>query len=118
MTRASERFAPFFHLAGATGYTSGAGNICPRLTLAMHRTLASGDYARAMQILRIIRPIEDYRARAGDSYNISMLKTAMKLGGRDFGPPRPPQRLLTPFEEAEVRALLGPILAAEAELTG
>jgi 4-hydroxy-tetrahydrodipicolinate synthase len=114
----AERFAPFFHLAGATGYTSGAGNICPRLTLAMHRALASGDYARAMQILRIIRPIEDYRARAGDSYNISMLKTAMKLGGRDFGPPRPPQRLLTPFEEAEVRALLGPILAAEAELTG
>jgi len=92
----AERFAPFFHLAGATGYTSGAGNICPRLTLAMHRALAGGDYAEAMRLLRIIRPIEDYRARAGDSYNISMLKTAMRLSGRDFGPPRPPRRRLSP----------------------
>ncbi len=47
-----------------------------------------------------------------------MLKFGMKLSGRDFGPPRPPQRRLTPTEEAEVRALLEPILAAEAELGG
>ncbi|MDR3622699.1 MAG: dihydrodipicolinate synthase family protein [Paludisphaera borealis] len=114
----AERFAPFFHLAGATGYTSGAGNICPRLTLAMHRALAGGDYAKAMQFLRTIRPIEDYRARSGDSYNVSMLKTAIKFRGRDFGPPRPPQRRLTPLEETEVRTLLEPILAAEAELGG
>jgi 4-hydroxy-tetrahydrodipicolinate synthase len=112
----AERYAPFFYLAGATGYTSGAGNICPRLTLAMHRALASGDYLQAMNYLRVIRPIEDYRARDGDSYNISMLKTAMALCGRDFGPPRPPQRRLTPVEESEVRTLLQPILAAEAEL--
>jgi len=114
----AERFAPFFHLAGATGYTSGAGNLCPRLTLAMHAALARGDYAQAMRFLRILRPIEDYRARADDSYNISMLKTAIKLTGRDFGPPRPPQRRLTVSEEAEIRNLLEPILAADAELAG
>jgi 4-hydroxy-tetrahydrodipicolinate synthase len=114
----AERFAPFFRLAGATGYTSGAGNICPRLTLAMHRALAGGDYDEAMRIQQIIRPIEDYRARAGDSYNVSMLKAAVKLCGWDFGPPRPPQRRTTPAEEAEIRALIEPILAAEAKLGG
>jgi 4-hydroxy-tetrahydrodipicolinate synthase len=112
----AERFAPFFHLAGASGYTTGAGNLCPRLTLAMHRALAQGKYAEAMETLRILRPIEDYRARAGDSYNISMLKAALRLTGRDFGPPRPPQRRVTAAEEAEIRTLIEPILAAEAGL--
>ena len=112
----AERFAPFFHLAGATGYTSGAGNICPRLTLAMHSALKQGDYALAMNYLKIIRPIEDYRARAGDSYNISMLKVAIKLIGYDFGPVRPPQRQLTSAESAEVQQILEPILEAELNL--
>ena len=113
----AERFAPFFHLAGASGYTSGAGNLCPRLTLAMHRALVQGRYAEAMQILKLIRPIEDYRARAADSYNISMLKTGLQQRGWDFGPARPPQRRITPAEEAEIRTLLEPILAAEMGLT-
>src|SRR5437763_1867490 len=112
----AERFAPFFHLAGASGYTTGAGNLCPRLSLALYRALAEAKYAAAMEKLRILRPIEDYRARAGDSYNISMLKAALRLTGRDFGPPRPPQRRLNAAEEAEIRALIAPILAAEAEL--
>jgi 4-hydroxy-tetrahydrodipicolinate synthase len=84
----------------------------------MHRALAGGDYAEAMRIQRIIRPIEDYRARAGDSYNVSMLKAAAKLCGWDFGPPRPPQRRVSAAEEAEIRAVVEPILAAEAELGG
>jgi 4-hydroxy-tetrahydrodipicolinate synthase len=112
----AERFAPFFHLAGASGYTTGAGNLCPRLTLALHKALVEGRYAAAMEHLRILRPIEDYRARAGDAYNISMLKAALRLTGRDFGPPRPPQRQVTAAEETEIRALITPILAAEAEL--
>src|SRR5262249_53969160 len=112
----AERFAPFFALAGARGYTSGAGNLCPRLTLAMCRALADGHHEEAHRLLGILRPIEDYRARDGDSYNISMLKAALRLTGRDFGPPRPPQRVTTPAEDAEIRALLGPILVAEAAL--
>jgi 4-hydroxy-tetrahydrodipicolinate synthase len=110
----AERFAPFFMLAGASGYTSGAGNICPRLTLALHADLAAGRYTEAMRRLRVIRPIEDYRARDGDSYNITLIKYGVKVCGRDFGPVRPPQRQLTPREEEEMRDLLEPLLAAEA----
>jgi 4-hydroxy-tetrahydrodipicolinate synthase len=112
----AERFAPFFALAGARGYTSGAGNICPRLTLAMHRALTVGEHKEAQRILAVIRPIEDYRARAADSYNISMLKYSLQVAGHDFGPVRPPLRRLTPPEQAEIRAIVEPIVAAEAEL--
>lgn len=113
----AERFAPYFMLAGASGYTTGAGNVCPHLTLAMHAALSSGEYSEGMRLQQIILPIEDYRARAADSYNVSMLKQAMANLGQDFGPPRPPQRRLTADECAEIEALLQPILAAEEELS-
>lgn len=111
----AERFAPFFMLAGATGYTSGAGNLCPRLTLALHAALAAGKYEEGMRLLSILRPIEDYRARDGDSFNISAVKFGLQVSGRDFGPVRPPQRRLTVQEETAFRRLLEPILAAESD---
>jgi 4-hydroxy-tetrahydrodipicolinate synthase len=113
----AERFAPYYMLAGASGYTTGAGNICPHLTLAMHAAFAAGEYAEGMRLQQLILPIEDYRAREGDSYNISMLKHALKVTGLDFGPARAPQRRLTAAEEAEIEQLLQPILTAEAACT-
>ena len=112
----AERFAPFFFLAGATGYTSGAGNVCPRLTLAMLRALQQGNWDEAMRLQTIILPIEEYRARAGSSYNISFLKHAVKLAGLDFGPPRPPYRQLTSAERNEIETIMQPILKAEQAL--
>ncbi len=112
----AERYAPFFMLAGAPGYTSGAGNICPRVTLAMHRALASGDYSEALRLQKILAPIEDYRAREANSYNVSFLKHAIRSLGMDFGQPRPPYRRLTSAEQQEIESLVAPILRAEAEL--
>jgi 4-hydroxy-tetrahydrodipicolinate synthase len=114
----AERFAPYFMLAGASGYTTGAGNLCPHLTLAMHAAFAAGEYDEGMRLQRLIVPIEDYRARDGDSYNVTMLKQALTLTGQDFGPPRPPMRQLTSAERTEIETLMRPILAAEAELAG
>jgi len=114
----AERFAPYYMLAGATGYTTGAGNICPQLTLAMHAALSAGEYGEGMRLQQQILPIEDFRARNGDSYNISMLKYGMTLLGQDFGPPRPPMRQLTSEEQTEIEQLLQPILGIERELQG
>ena len=114
----AERFAPFYMLAGSNGYTTGAGNLCPHITLAMHAALAAGEFAEGLRLQEQLLPIENYRERCGDSYNISMLKHAMKLIGQDFGPPRAPQRQLTTDECAEIDAMMQPILAAEAELAG
>jgi 4-hydroxy-tetrahydrodipicolinate synthase len=112
----AERFAPFFMLAGATGYTSGAGNVCPRLTLALHAALAAGDYAEAMRLQGLILPIEHFRARADNSYNISFLKHAIRHTGLDFGPPRVPNRRLTEADIREIDAMMPAILEAENSL--
>lgn len=109
----AERFAPFFMVAGARGYTSGAGNLCPRLTLAMHAALVAGDWTTAMRHLAWLQPIEEYRARAGSSYNVTFLKYALRQVGLEVGPPRPPFRQLTDAERREIEQLMGPILAAE-----
>ena len=114
----AERFAPYYLLAGSTGYTTGAGNLCPHLTLAMHAAFTAGEFAEGMRLQQLILPIEDYREREGDSYNISMLKQGLKLTGRDFGPPRAPQRQLTSAECAEIDTLVRPILDAEENLAG
>jgi 4-hydroxy-tetrahydrodipicolinate synthase len=112
----AERFAPYYMLAGASGYTTGAGNVCPHLTLAMHAAFAAGQWDEGMRLQSLILPIEEYRARDGDSYNISALKAAMKVLGEDFGDPRPPQRRITATEQAELEELLQPILTSEREL--
>jgi 4-hydroxy-tetrahydrodipicolinate synthase len=112
----AERFAPYYMLAGSNGYTTGAGNVCPHLTLAMHAAFAAGEYDEGMAWQQQLLPIEDYRARAGDSFNISMLKQAMTVLDQDFGPPRPPQRQLTDAERAEIDALIKPIVEAEEQL--
>lgn len=109
----AERWAPYFALAGATGYTSGSGCLCPGLTLAMHRALAQGEYARAVETMRRIRPMEDFRARDGDALNIGAVKQALRLVGHDFGPVRPPQRRLSSEEEVELRRVVESLLAAE-----
>jgi 4-hydroxy-tetrahydrodipicolinate synthase len=112
----AERFAPFYMLAGADGYTTGAGNLCPRVTLAMYDALSHGRWEEGMRLLDVLRPIEDYRSRAGGSYNISFLKYALQATGLNFGPPRPPGRRLTSAEQQEIDLLLKPIWAAEEEL--
>ena len=112
----AERFAPYYMLAGATGYTTGAGNLCPHLTLAMHAAFSAREHVEGMRLQELLLPIEDYRAREGDSYNISMLKHAMHLLGLDFGDARAPQRQLTAAERKEIDVLMGPILEAEVDL--
>jgi len=112
----AERFAPYYMLAGATGYTTGAGNLCPHLTLAMHTAFSAGEFAEGMRLQQILLPIEDFRAREGDSFNISMLKYGMHHFGQNFGAPRAPQRSLSAEDLRQIDALLEPILAAEADL--
>jgi 4-hydroxy-tetrahydrodipicolinate synthase len=104
-------------LAGAAGYTSGSGCVVPRLTLALHAALARGDARETMRLLQVIRPLEDARARDGDSYNITLVKFWLEECGHAFGSARLPQRQLTDGERVEFRKILAPIRAAETALT-
>ncbi len=109
----AERFAPFFHLAGARGFTSGAGALFPRTSLKLHAALDAGDYTEAMRLRAILEPLERFRARQGDALNISVIKAGLALLGRSVGPARLPNRPLTVAETGELGAVVRQIQAFE-----
>ena len=113
----AERFAPYFLLAGATGYTTGAGNIAPHVTLAMHAAFSAGAWSEGMRYQEALLPLEEFRAREQDSYNISMLKWAVRKTGLNFGATRPPQRSLTPADQRAIDELTDRLLAVEQQLS-
>lgn len=86
----AERYAPFYHQAGATGFTSGLGNFAPAAALQMHAALEAGDYGRALELREACLPFEEIRARKGDSFNVSVVKAAMDIQGLAGGAVRPP----------------------------
>lgn len=112
----AERWAPFYMLVGAGGYTTGAGNLCPHLTLAMHAALTAGEFNEGLRLQNLILPLEDFRAKAGESFNISMLKHSMNALGMNFGEVRPPQRRLSAEDKREVEALARTLLEIENEI--
>ena len=86
----AERYAPFFHLAGAVGFTSGLANFAPRAALGLHAALTDGDWKRALEIRMACAPIEEIRARHDDAYNVGAVKAAMDAVGLAGGKVRPP----------------------------
>lgn len=112
----AERNAPFYQLAGARGFTSGAAMLFPRLSLKLHAALDAGDYISAMKFRGILEPLEAFRARHGDALNITAIKAGMRILGHDFGPVRPPNRPLSEAEITELAGLLRTIEDAEGRL--
>jgi 4-hydroxy-tetrahydrodipicolinate synthase len=102
----AERYAPFFHVAGARGFTSGLANFAPRLALHMHAALADGDMATALELRSIALPFEELRARHGDAFNVSAVKAAMDDSGLAGGEVRPPLRPLDPASRSEIPTMV------------
>lgn len=96
----AELWAPFFHLLGARGYTSGLVNAAPDLAVSMEAALREGDIARAMELRELARAFEELRAEDDAAKNVPAVRSAMTLAGFAPGPPRPP---LAPLEEADER---------------
>lgn len=86
----AERYAPFYHQAGATGFTSGLANFAPAPALEMRQSLDAGDYAKALELREACLPFEEIRARDGDSLNVSAVKAAMDMTDLVGGGVRPP----------------------------
>lgn len=102
----AERFAPFFHLAGARGFTSGAAALFPRTSLKLHAALDEGNFLEAMRLRAILEPLEAFRARQNDALNISVVKAGLALLGRNVGPARLPNRPLTTAELSELEIVV------------
>lgn len=97
----AERYAPFFHLAGAVGFTSGLANFAPRIALDMHVALTDGDWEQALELRAACVPIEEIRARRDDAYNVGAVKVGMDAVGLAGGGVRPPLAQLDPASAAE-----------------
>jgi 4-hydroxy-tetrahydrodipicolinate synthase len=97
----AERYAPFFHLAGAVGFTSGLANFAPRVALGMHAALTNGDWKQALELRSASVPIEEIRARRGDIYNVGAVKVGLDAVGLTGGGVRPPLATLDPESATE-----------------
>jgi 4-hydroxy-tetrahydrodipicolinate synthase len=102
----AERFAPFFFLAGAKAFTSGLCNFAPQVSRRMFDALKKGDFKEAMEVQRMITPLEDLRESRGGANNVPIVKAAMDYVGLKGGLCRPP---IHPLSEEEKNATIAVI---------
>jgi 4-hydroxy-tetrahydrodipicolinate synthase len=102
----AESWAPFFWLAGATGFTSGLAAIAPELSTDLLRRLRTGDTEGAMTVWRLVLPLEELRARRGGEHNVSVVKEALAQLGVCAAAVRPPISRLDEADRAEVGRIL------------
>lgn len=101
----AELWAPFFHLLGAAGFTSGLANAMPGLAVSVERALLEQDLTQAMALRELAAPFELLRAEDDAAKNVPAVRCAMSLAGFDVGPPRTPLTPLEPRDVARVEAI-------------
>jgi 4-hydroxy-tetrahydrodipicolinate synthase len=102
----AERWAPFHWLSGARGFTSGLANVAPGLSVQLLELLAAGAMDEAMQLWRLIVPMEQIRARRHDANNVSAIKEALAQLSLTSARVRPPISELDDDERKEIAGLL------------
>lgn len=84
---------------GAVGWVAVCSNVVPRLSADMFRAAAAGDRETALPLYRRLAPLLSW---VGGPRYVSGTKAALRLIGRDMGPPRPPR---LPLPETDLPAL-------------
>ena len=99
----AETWAPPLCAVGARGFTSGLINVWPEHSVAIHTALAAGDFKRANALIATMGAFEELRAEEGNGANVSVVKAALQMMGRDCGHVRPPGAW--PLTERQATAL-------------
>ncbi|MBI3667955.1 MAG: 5-dehydro-4-deoxyglucarate dehydratase [Acidobacteria bacterium] len=97
---------PGYYALGIRAFTSSIANIAPRLALQLHdraTALDSDSVSRLMS--NYVVPLYNMRVRKR-GYEVSVIKSAMRILGMPAGPVRPPVVPIRPEEENELRALM------------
>ncbi|HZU14959.1 MAG TPA: dihydrodipicolinate synthase family protein [Chloroflexota bacterium] len=102
----AERWAPFFHLGGAAGFSSGLANFAPEKPLQLHAALSARDYVRAMAIRAELAPFEELRQRHHSANNVPAVKEAMSILGFCDARVRDPLLELDDQESESVRQIV------------
>ena len=99
----AEGWAAPFYAIGARGFTSGLVNVAPRKSFAIWAALDKGDYAIAARLVDEIAVFEAMRTKYNNGANVTVVKEAMALLGREVGPVRLPG--LPRLDDADRRTL-------------
>lgn len=103
----AEVWAPPLYAVGARGFTSGLINVWPERSVAIHASLAAGDYATANALIAEMRAFEDIRAEELNGTNVTGVKAALLAQGHNCGPTRPPSAWpLTPPQQSKLDSFL------------
>lgn len=103
----AESWAVPFYAVGARGFTSGLVNVDPARSLAIHRALEAGDFARAGALVATIAAFEKMRTKFGNGANVTVVKEALSLIGLPAGPVRlPGLPALDPADRAALAEML------------
>lgn len=98
----AEKWAPFFHHAGAEGFTSGLVNVCPDMSFDLLNALNAGDHEEIWNIWSKVVPFENLRAKYRAGNNVAVVKEAMNQLGLSGGATREP---VDPLDEADRQAV-------------
>ncbi|MER7621276.1 5-dehydro-4-deoxyglucarate dehydratase [Streptomyces sp. NPDC126503] len=86
----AELTGPAYRALGVRLYSSAVFCFAPDLALAFHRALAAGDEPTVRRLIDgFYRPLVELRSQ-GRGYAVSLVKAAVRMGGLDVGPVRPP----------------------------
>ena len=88
---------------GAVGWVAVCSNVAPRLSAEMFRAAAGGNRETALPLYRRLAPLLPW---VGGPRYVSGTKAALRLIGRDMGPPRPPRLPLPDRDLPELAAVL------------
>lgn len=102
----AEMWAPFFAVAGATGFTSGLVSVDAPRSLRMLQALREGDYTSAMSEQREIESFEMLRARDDSQHNVTAVKEALEQLGLCSGAVRAPLSRLNAEDTETVSQIL------------
>jgi 4-hydroxy-tetrahydrodipicolinate synthase len=102
----AERWAPYFWLAGARGFTSGLAAFAPEKSIELFATLQRSDYLEAMKIVAELAPFEELRQRHHSANNVPAVKEAMRQLGIGPARVRDPLQELSEDEQQEVTRIL------------
>ena len=103
--------AASYFATGVDGYTSSIANLVPQLSCEIARLGSAQDFVQLEQLLvRHVHPMYALRERRR-GYEISSIKEAMKLQGRDVGPARPPVTSIAPEDRPALQDALSKLVA-------
>ncbi|MFC0274364.1 dihydrodipicolinate synthase family protein [Metabacillus herbersteinensis] len=102
----AEKWAPYFFLAGATGFTSGLVNIYPEKSFELLDALKKKEVDKVWEIWEELLPFEELRAKNNDGNNVAVIKEALRQIGFTAGVTRPPVAELDESDKLAVAKIL------------